>query len=257
MQKDNKGNLRPVAFYSKKLTNAQLNYTTMEKELLSIVATLKEFRSMLLGAELHVHTDHKNLTLKNFNTQQVLRWRCYIEEFSPQLYYVPGPENVLADNMSRLNRLPDLSSPLQILDPEDEKLSEALDDTDLDNYYSILDDKELVDCLINLPPITDPMENPLNYSWMREKQQQDESLLRCIQRHPDRFIYKLLDDENQIICHVPPNKNPEKHWTIALSADMVKPTCEWFHQVLGHPGKKTPCSDAQRPILSPTTLIRL
>ena len=43
----------PVAYYSRKLSAAQNNYTTIEKELLSVVETFKEF--------LHVHTDHRNL----------------------------------------------------------------------------------------------------------------------------------------------------------------------------------------------------
>ncbi len=44
----------PVTYYIGKLNNAQRNYATIDKELICVVVTLKEFHSMLLGAELHI-----------------------------------------------------------------------------------------------------------------------------------------------------------------------------------------------------------
>jgi hypothetical protein len=52
---------RPAAYYSRKLNSAQRNYATIDKELLCVVVSLKEFGSMLLSAELHIYTDHKNI----------------------------------------------------------------------------------------------------------------------------------------------------------------------------------------------------
>ena len=76
---------KPIAFYSRRLTSAQEKYTTTERELLAIVETLKEFRNILLGQKIIVHTDHQNLTYKNFNTDRVMRWRLILEEYGPDL----------------------------------------------------------------------------------------------------------------------------------------------------------------------------
>jgi hypothetical protein len=76
-------NGKPIAFYSRKLTPTQTWHTTTERELLSIVKTLKEFQTILLGQQLIVHTDHENLTYKHFNSDRVIQWGLHIEEYSP------------------------------------------------------------------------------------------------------------------------------------------------------------------------------
>jgi RNase H-like domain found in reverse transcriptase len=85
------------------LNPAQTQYTTTERELLAIVETLKEFRNILLGHTICIFTDHQNLTYKNFNTERVMRWCLLIEEFGPELIYIKGISNVVADALSRLN----------------------------------------------------------------------------------------------------------------------------------------------------------
>jgi hypothetical protein len=85
---------RPIAFYFRKLKPAQAKYTTTERELLSIVETMKEFRNILLGQDIKVHTDHENLTYKHFNSDRVMRWQLFIKEYAPNLQYIKGVNNV-------------------------------------------------------------------------------------------------------------------------------------------------------------------
>jgi hypothetical protein len=66
---------------------------------------------MLLGAELHVHTDHKNILSIGDSSQQHLCWISYVDEYGPELHYVEEPHNVIADTFSRLSHN-DVSSPL-------------------------------------------------------------------------------------------------------------------------------------------------
>jgi hypothetical protein len=53
------------------------------------VETLKAFRTMLFGCkELHVHTDHRNLTFNTLNSQRALRWKLFIEEYNPSIHFI-------------------------------------------------------------------------------------------------------------------------------------------------------------------------
>ena len=94
---------KPIDFYSRKLNQAQTRYTTTERELLSILETLKEFKNILFGQQLEIYTDHANLVCKSLTSDRVMRWRLYIEEFSPNLIYLRGEDNQAADAVSRLH----------------------------------------------------------------------------------------------------------------------------------------------------------
>ena len=135
----------PVAYYSRKLSAAQKNYTTIEKELLSVVETFKEFRSMLLGAVLHVHTDHRNLIYNTLHTQRLLRWRLYIEEYHPTFHYVKGTDNAIADSISRLPRLESLVEDDIDIGPKSPK------STSTSTFSIELDDEPLLTCFLNHP----------------------------------------------------------------------------------------------------------
>ena len=97
-------NDKPIAFFSRKLNSAQKNYTTTEKELLSIVECLKQFRNIVFGYEVIVYSDHKNLVhaATVSESQRVMRWRLLLEEYGPDIRHISGVENVVADAISRL-----------------------------------------------------------------------------------------------------------------------------------------------------------
>ncbi len=88
---------QPVVYYSKKLNNTQRNYSSVDKELHSIVMILQEFWSMLLGAELHIHTNHINILNIRDSSQCRLQWISYVDEYGPELHYVEGSANVVID----------------------------------------------------------------------------------------------------------------------------------------------------------------
>ncbi|KAL7487380.1 hypothetical protein ACHAW6_012983 [Cyclotella cf. meneghiniana] len=60
---------QPAAYFSCKLSKSEQNYMVMEKEMLSIIATLDEFPGMLIDSDIHVFTGHKNFTFDTLKMQ--------------------------------------------------------------------------------------------------------------------------------------------------------------------------------------------
>ena len=70
---------RPLGFYTRKLSDSQMNYTVGEKELLGIVEGFKAFEGILRGAQVIVHTDHLNLLYQKLPSQRMELWILLLE----------------------------------------------------------------------------------------------------------------------------------------------------------------------------------
>jgi hypothetical protein len=102
---------RPIAFFSSKLSKTQQKYSVTEIKLLAIVETLKKFKGMLWGQNIMVYTDHKNLTRDalGLTSDRVYRMWLLLEEYAPQIIYIKGIHNTVADAVSQLDYDPQLN----------------------------------------------------------------------------------------------------------------------------------------------------
>ena len=99
------GLLHPVKCISKKFSETQLRYSTIERECLAIVWALTTLARYLLGKEFILQTDHRPLTfLKASKTKnnRLLRWALIIQEYRFKVHPISGRLNVLADMLSRV-----------------------------------------------------------------------------------------------------------------------------------------------------------
>lgn len=105
LQYSDAGKLKPVAYYSKKLSPAEKNWQVHDQELGAIIACFQEWRAWLLGSEepVAVLSDHANL--RYFMTAQDLtprqaRWASFLGQFHFDILHTPGKLNP-ADPASR------------------------------------------------------------------------------------------------------------------------------------------------------------
>ena len=116
---------------------------------------------MLLGAVIHIYTDHKNLTYDTLTTQRVLHWRLFIEEFHPTFHYIKGIDNVIADAISRLPQCTESIVDSDLFQPN-------LDaDHNAEAFPLEFDNSTLLQCLLYHPVLPEEIIFSLEYSLLR------------------------------------------------------------------------------------------
>ena len=100
------GAWKPLAFFSKKLSAAERNYSTFDRELLAIHKAVKHFRYFVEGRDFHIFTDHKPLTTIFINNKATysprqLRHVDFISQFTTDIRFIRGEDNAPADALSR------------------------------------------------------------------------------------------------------------------------------------------------------------
>ena len=191
---------KPLAFYSRKLNGAQKRYTTGEQELLSIVETLKEFRNILLGQRIIVHTDHKNIVYGKLSNDRIARWRLLLEEYGPTYVHVKGTDNVVADALSRMDA--DFEAEMPSADST----------TEMANAFSKEKDESF----------------PMSPKLIAKCQKQDKSLNKKVMNDTTKQ-YSVQNIEGLDLVHY--------NGKICIPNPLQRRIVAWYHEYLAHPGQ--------------------
>ena len=129
-----------------------------------------------------------------------MRWRLILEEFGPELKYIKVENNVVADNLSRL---------------EKSENQEILNIYELYGY----DDEDLPD-----------RAYPIRYHDIDKAQETDAKLKQNLVSHKDYTLdtFRGGDKYHRLIC---------RNNKICLPAALQKKTVDWYHEMLCHPGE--------------------
>ena len=107
LQTQKSGELRPIAYASRAMTPADVQYAQIEKEVLTLTWACEKFSDYLVGLKFHIFTDHKPLvpllSTKRLDELplRVQRFRLRLMRYYFTISHVPGKDMTIPDALSR------------------------------------------------------------------------------------------------------------------------------------------------------------
>ena len=98
---------KAMYYASKTFNETQENYSTTEKEMLTMVFACEKFRPYILGSYVIIHTNHaiiKYLMAKKDDKPILIRWVLLLQEFDLETKDKKGSDNVIVNHLSRLEK---------------------------------------------------------------------------------------------------------------------------------------------------------
>jgi hypothetical protein len=151
-----------------------------------------------------------------------MRWRLILEEYGPEIIYVKGSINIVADALSRLN----LQVPsVPVVDTTDNIVNAT-------KFVMICEANALLYGMEKQTALTDDVSSafPLTFKHIHRVQRSDIALLKLLQSHDDYSLkifrgggkrYGLIVREDKII----------------IPTNLQRRVVEWYHEYLCHPGE--------------------
>lgn len=178
------GKEKPVAYFSKKLNEAQKKKKAIYLECLAIREAVRYWQYWLLGRSFTVYSDHKpleNMNLKSRTDEELGDLTYYLSQYEFKIKYAPGKNNLEADCLSR-------NPVLEINENTDEQLKVV----NLINLEDIIEDQESNTEIQKNKNKLIKKEN-LYYKKVGNK----EKIILS-----ERFSLKLLKNVHESLCHI-------------------------------------------------------